>query len=515
MLKTHKCSSEQVRNLDPITMKTRPIVSGCNSPFHKALWFVCHLLSPLMNLVPSHLKNTFDFLERIRTIPSTSLKNLTFFTADVEALYTNINVQTAIEDVMEFATENRSSLNTCGLHLSDLQELLELTLGKSYFVYNSQVYLQLLGLFMGTNPAPILATVKMWKLERLSIYVDLRITLPTYSRFYDDLNGATSNKRRAQQLLNSIEHQDVDKLIKLTLDYPQTSNDYIPFLNTEVRIDQEGTVHTRLYRKPQKKPLTLHYNSHHTNRTKIATVESMYNTATAVSSDRENQLYSTRIVDNLLLNNGYTQRVLTAIKEKKKRKKKKVSRPRKDQPNTAILKLPFFNEVTSRKFKDAVRHSGLPVKIVEQPGRKLKDLLTDSRPLDKKKCSTANCRTCTAMSSGDCTSQNVIYHIKCDIENCSEDYGGETYRPLKCRFDEHFRSAANPTAESYKEKPLAKHYRDKHPSHSGPPKLKLEIVDRGTSLVNRKIKEARFLVNKKPTLNDRSELNNLKQFLVE
>jgi len=40
-------------------------------------------------------------------------------------------------------------------------------------------------------------------------------------------------------------------------------------------------------------------------------------------------------------------------------------------------------------------------------------------------------------------------------------------------------------------------------------------VDRGTSLINRKIKEARFLVEKKPTLNDKTELNNLTQFLVE
>jgi hypothetical protein len=52
--------------------------------------------------------------------------------ADVEALYTNINVQTAIIDVViEIAHENRSSLNTCRLHLCDLQELIELKLGKS------------------------------------------------------------------------------------------------------------------------------------------------------------------------------------------------------------------------------------------------------------------------------------------------------------------------------------------------------------------------------------------------
>ena len=70
---------------------------------------------------------------------------------------------------------------------------------------------------------------------------------------------------------------------------------------------------------------------------------------------------------------------------------------------------------------------------------------------------------------------------------------------LTVDFDDHHRSAANPTAKSNEDQPLAKHYREKHPQYTGPPKLKLEIIDRETSLMNRKIKEARFLVKNKPT----------------
>ena len=171
-------------------------------------------------------------------------------------------------------------------------------------------------------------------------------------------------------------------------------------------------------------------------------------------------------------------------------------------PRTETLKLPYINEATSRKFRDAVKHSGLPVKIVEKPGRRLKDLLTDSRPLDKAQCSNKNCRTCTSLSldNGDCMSRNTIYKITCTLDNCFETYGGETYRPLYHRFDV--------------DKPLAKHYRKKHPNYNGKPQLKLEIVDKGSSLIDRKIKEAKFLVHNKPSLNDKSELNNLTQFLV-
>ena len=46
------------------------------------------------------------------------------------------------------------------------------------------------------------------------------------------------------------------------------------------------------------------------------------------------------------------------------------------------------------------------------------------------------------------------------------------------------------------------------------PTLKLEIIYRGNSLINRKIKEAKYIKQKQPTLNDKTELNQLQQFLV-
>ena len=147
MLKTHKYSCQEIKNLNPQSMKTRPIVSGCNSPAHKVLWFLCRMLSPKMKLVPSHLENTYQFLKCLKDVPKHNLRSLHFFTADVEALFTNINVSAAIEDTMRLAKENRGSLCTFGFKLSDINQLLLETLGNSYFVYNKKVYLQLQSLF--------------------------------------------------------------------------------------------------------------------------------------------------------------------------------------------------------------------------------------------------------------------------------------------------------------------------------------------------------------------------------
>ena len=146
-----------------------------------------------------------------------------------------------------------SHLNLYSLTLTDIHELLEVALLNSYFVYDRQVYIQLQGFFMGVRPAPIGAIMKMWRLERNSIYTDHRLRHAFYGRFYNDLGVIIPNKRRAQMRCTAIENEDPDKLIKLTVDYPENSDDFVPFLNVEVKIERDGMVSTRLFRKPQKK----------------------------------------------------------------------------------------------------------------------------------------------------------------------------------------------------------------------------------------------------------------------
>jgi hypothetical protein len=126
------------------------------------------------------------------------------------------------------------------------------------------------------------------------------------------------------------------------------------------------------------------------------------------------------MIDGLLLNNSNTSRVLEDIKKRRKRKKKS-SNQKKDG---VIFKLPYLNEATSLKYKDTVKQSGLPIRIVEKPGRKLKYLLTDSTPFDKSTCTTNNCRTCSSLTEGNCTTTNAVYQITWQVDNCQERYGG-------------------------------------------------------------------------------------------
>ena len=516
-IKTHKHPVSEIENIPADRLKVRPIVANCNSPMDRITFLLCHILKPLLDHVPAHLRNTHDFLVKLQSTPSDQLNGQSFSTADVEALYTNINVETALDNVIEFANEHLEHLNLYGLTLTDIHELLEVALLNSYFVYDRQVYIQLQGFFMGVRPAPIGAIIKMWRLERNSIYTDHRLRHAFYGRFYDDLGVIIPNKRRAQMLCTAIENEDPDKLIKLTVDYPENSDDFVPFLNVEVKIERDGMVSTHLFRKPQKKLLTLNANSHHPNSIKEHTAANMYSTAENVSSNDANKLHSKKMVDALLQSNGYDKRVLAQIKQKRKNK---ISQPtkKKNGAKNSTLKIPFLSDNCTTRIKRAAEKFKLPIRVVTTPGIKLKNVLTSSKPLDKPQCPNVDCKCCIAMeNTSRCTDSNVIYHMQCKVEACQAadigHYDGETYRPAHCRFIEHYRSARNPGAKSYVDKPWAKHYKAHHTGCTEP-KIGMKIVARASTTNERKIKEARVILKNNSDLNDKKEQMDLRRFLV-
>ncbi|KAK6017486.1 hypothetical protein OSTOST_16992 [Ostertagia ostertagi] len=62
LVKTHKLEfSEEGEVMSDNDIKTRPIVSSCGGPTDAISWFLQHMLSPLLNHVPAHLKNVDPF----------------------------------------------------------------------------------------------------------------------------------------------------------------------------------------------------------------------------------------------------------------------------------------------------------------------------------------------------------------------------------------------------------------------------------------------------------------------
>ena len=182
---------------------------------------------------------------------------------------------------------------------------------------------------MGCIPSPLIAIIRIYHVERSSIYTDThylsRYVDLYYARYVDDISSLAEVQEEAQSVVQSVADEDPDKRIQCTLDFPDNPIQFTPFLSTEIRIDDDGSLCTRYYKKEHVKGLTLHQRSAHPKNTKIATVKNYYTTAIDASSGPEELKHSLTIVDKLLTNNGYEnpRKIAMSTNKSNKRKRKK------------------------------------------------------------------------------------------------------------------------------------------------------------------------------------------------
>jgi len=124
-------------------------------------------------------------------------------------------------------------------------------------------------------------------LHYLSVYLS-----DFYKRYIDDATSTAVTREEALALVQSITDQDPDKKLKWEVEFPENDQDYIPFLNTELRVEPDGTVTSRLYRKPQQKDIILHKNSCHPESVKTNTVINLYREADKISSGPQEREHS-------------------------------------------------------------------------------------------------------------------------------------------------------------------------------------------------------------------------------
>ena len=130
------------------------------------------------------------------------------------------------------------------------------------------------------------------------MYCITDITEATYRRYMDDAEGVALNE---ELMLNAIAEQEPDRRISWELDFQQDDK-FVPFLDAKLYIDNQGVLHSRYYRKPQKKAITLNAKSHNLSSTKTEMVRNYYRITETVSSSQELN-YSLNIADDLLRKN--------------------------------------------------------------------------------------------------------------------------------------------------------------------------------------------------------------------
>lgn len=126
----------------------RPIVSDCSSETYRAAEFIDYFLNPSAKTHKSYIKDTYDFIEKIKylNMPEGSL----LFTIDVDSLYTNIEMKEGIQAVREAFFKSRNKKRPD----KELLQLLEINITKNDFEFNGNFFLQIKGTAMGKKFAP-------------------------------------------------------------------------------------------------------------------------------------------------------------------------------------------------------------------------------------------------------------------------------------------------------------------------------------------------------------------------
>ena len=223
----------------------RPIISGCGSPTANLSNFLDYYLKPIVQTIPSFIKDTTHFLRILRekagVVPPDSL----LVTFDVKSLYTNIpneeEILCCLKAISNFYGENLP------LPLKHLRQMLSFILEQNYFFFNGTYYLQIHGTAMGSPFAPNYANIFMADLEERILCSYPRGVAPLlWKRYIDDIyviwNHGPDKLNEFYSHMNSSHDS-----IKFEMSF---SDKRIHFLDTMTMILPNNTISTSLYKKP-------------------------------------------------------------------------------------------------------------------------------------------------------------------------------------------------------------------------------------------------------------------------
>ena len=127
----------------------RPVISNCGTPTEKASEFLDYHLKLVMQRSWSYIKDSEDFIEKIKRI-SNIPDDAILVTADVVELYPSIPHELGLK-TLEEALEKRDSIQ---ISTSDLVKMAKFALQNNYFEFNGETKQQISGTAIGTKFAP-------------------------------------------------------------------------------------------------------------------------------------------------------------------------------------------------------------------------------------------------------------------------------------------------------------------------------------------------------------------------
>ena len=138
-----------------VNVPGRPVISNCGTPTEVSE-FLDHLLPPVMRSGKSYIKDTSNFLEKIKGLGEVP-EDAILVTADVVGLYPSI----PHKDGLAILEKQLKKVPQKSLPTSEIVKLAEFVLKNNFFEFNGDIVHQVSGTAIGTKFAPSYACIFM------------------------------------------------------------------------------------------------------------------------------------------------------------------------------------------------------------------------------------------------------------------------------------------------------------------------------------------------------------------
>lgn len=254
----------QPKREDTGTFKGRPIAGNTKGHLKPLDLYIAKLTSPLLPLIPGTCQDTRALLRGLgdfQNIPD----DATLFSADVESLYPNMDLDESIEAATQFYHLNKDYLVALARRDEKLpppstttfREILSLVLRNHFFHFRMmRWFLQIRGTAMGCSVSVYLANCLMYSRTRYLIDNPPKDLL-YMTRYIDDIIGIwTGPAEEIQPLFNAARGRGIELTFVI-------GGRELVALDVTIFFTTDGRIGTRLFRKPTDGHQYVHWRSAH------------------------------------------------------------------------------------------------------------------------------------------------------------------------------------------------------------------------------------------------------------
>ena len=258
----------------------RPIISSTGTVTYNTAKEMAKILKPLVGLSSHHVHNTRDFIDHIKDVRLRQGECTISY--DVTALFTYVPIQPVLNIIQQRLATDQDLQNRTSMSIKHIINLLEFCLNSTSFVFQGQYYQQMEGAAMGSPLSPIVANIFMEQFEKEALE-----TAPhppsLWKRFVDDTSVILEAKYK-DEFFHHINSLDTN--IKFTAETSKTDGS-IPFLDTWITPLRDGSLQTKVYRKPTHTNQYLQWDSHHAISNKYSVISSLLHRAEDICSNKQ------------------------------------------------------------------------------------------------------------------------------------------------------------------------------------------------------------------------------------